>query len=207
MESMQLIVLSFVLAGVGVSGGFRGVRPPGYWMAGTQSPQAAKELKSAVGPQRHHSSLLAESAGRFHSKWIQSAYDKLKWKFPEDPVEPVTRPPVQLKVPEPMVSNRVAVKCGESKVQVEVSQDLLGIGKLVKPDEITLGGCPPAEIDHLSHVLIFESELHDCGSTLEVNEAGFVYAYKLIYDPMTLGISPITRSQRTVIGVECHYMN
>ncbi|XP_017292029.1 uncharacterized protein LOC108248062 [Kryptolebias marmoratus] len=208
MESRQFIVLSFVLAGVRLSGArLRGVRPSGYWMAGTQTPDIVKEFKSAVGPQKEHSSLFAELVGRFHSKWLQSADDKLRWKFPVEQVEPEIRPPVQLNVQQPVVSNRVAVKCGESKVQVEVSQDLLGIGKLVNPDEITLGGCPPVEIDDLSHVLIFESELHNCGSTLEVNEAGFVYVFKLIYDPRILGTSLITRSQRTVIGVECHYIN
>lgn len=168
MESRQVIVLSLVLAGVVLSEALRGVRPPGYWAAGKQTSKLEKEFKLADGLQRERFSLFAEPAGRFHSKWVQSADDKLKWNFPEDPVEPVTRPPVQLKVVQPTVSNRVAVKCGESRVQVEVSQDLLGIGKLVNPDEVTLGGCRPAEIDHHSHVLVFESELHDCGSTLTV---------------------------------------
>ena len=60
----------------------------------------------------------------------------------------------------------VKVQCGETSVQLEVDVDLLGIGNLIQPSDITLGGCGPVGQDH-SH-LLFETELHGCGSTLMV---------------------------------------
>lgn len=167
MESRHFYVFSFLLAWSSQSDAFlRGMRPPNYWGAVKQSLEAM-QAKSPVGPLKEPSSVFKGTSG-FHSKRIQPAGDQPQWKFPEGPVTRVSKRPVQFKVQQPQPSNPVAVRCGESKIHVEVSQDLLGIGKLIAPDEITLGGCPAAGVDHLSHVLIFESELHDCGSTLEV---------------------------------------
>lgn len=141
--------------------------------------------KPAGEPERELSSLFAPGAGRFPSKLSQDEGEQLRWKFPEDPVDPVKRPPIQFKVQEPVVSNRVAVRCGESKIQVEVSQDMLGLGTLINPDEITLGGCPVTEVDDDARVLIFESELHNCGSTLEVGSLHSQYTSIHIYHAMS----------------------
>ncbi|KAI4815952.1 hypothetical protein KUCAC02_006075 [Chaenocephalus aceratus] len=82
---------------------------------------------------------------------------------------------------------------------------LLGRGTLIKPEEITLGGCSATEVDNWAHVLAFESELHGCGSTLVMTENSFIYAFALVYNPKVSGRSPIMRRQSAVIGVECHY--
>ncbi|XP_015240493.1 PREDICTED: zona pellucida sperm-binding protein 3-like [Cyprinodon variegatus] len=207
MESRQLFVFSALLACVGLSDGFLlGMKPLSYWGAVMQTPEAVP-AQSAADPVKEPFSLFARPADVFHSKWIQAAGHQNKWRFPEGPAAPVSKRPVELKVEQPVPSSRVAVRCGESKIHVEVKQDLLGLGKLVDPEEITLGGCPAAGIDRLAHVLIFESELHDCGSTLEVSQDGLIYTFKLIYNPKIFARSPIIRSQRTEIDVECRYSN
>lgn len=167
MAFLQLLGLGFVFvlafSGVG-DAQRRGMRPP-PWAAKMQNPHVAATRTRVLAGKGHSPSLQDDG---LDSKWIRPAGEQLKWKFPEPPAEPVNRPPVQFKLQQPVVSNRVAVKCGESKVLVEVSQDLLGIGTLISPDEITLGGCPVTEVDDRSQVLIIESELHECGSTLMV---------------------------------------
>ncbi|KAM6932966.1 uncharacterized protein FYW49_001361 [Xenentodon cancila] len=206
MEVMQFLVISVVVLAVSglTSPRRRGMRIPPYWQAKLKNSEMSED-KPAGELETAPSSLFAQQAGGIHSNLYKPAGDQLRWQFPEDPVDPVKKPPVQFKVQEPVVFNRVAVRCGESKVQVEVNQDMLGLGTLINPDEITLGGCPVADVDDDAHVLIFESELHDCGSTLEMKGRDFLYAFSLIYKPKMLGKSPIIRSQHAVIRVECHY--
>lgn len=169
MESRQLIVFGCVLACVGLSDArLLSVTVPTYWEVEEQKPAEVEAKPAAAGPDREHSMKSAQRVGKRQSRQIQPATGPLSWKFPEDPVAPVRKPPVKFELRRPAAANRVAVRCGESRIQVEVSQDLLGIGKLIKPEEITLGGCPPTEVDSLSHVLVFECELHTCGSTLVV---------------------------------------
>ncbi|XP_070826744.1 zona pellucida sperm-binding protein 3-like [Chaetodon trifascialis] len=180
------------------------MREPIYWGVETQKP-AEVEAKPAAGPEREHSRESAQQAGRLQAKHIQPAAEPLSWKFPEDPVDPPSKLPVNFEPRQPRTTNRAAVRCGESRMQVEVSQDLFGLGKLIKPEEITLGGCSATEIDTLSHVLVFECELHSCGSTLMMTENAFIYVFTLVYNPKQSGRSPIIRSQSAVIGVECHY--
>ncbi|XP_042343083.1 zona pellucida sperm-binding protein 3-like [Plectropomus leopardus] len=197
MRSRQLIVLSFVLACVKLSDArFLSLTEPTLWAVDV-------EVESAAEPEREYSRKSAQQAGRLQEDQIHQAVEPLSWKFPEDPVDSVKKPPFEFKLRQPATDSRVAVRCGESRIQVEVSQDLLGLGRLVKPEEITLGGRPATEVDNLSHVLVFECELHGCGSTLAMTENAFIYAFMLIYNPKVSG--RIIRSQSAVIGVECHY--
>lgn len=168
MGSRQLIVFGFVLACVRLSDTrFLSMRMPTYWGVEVQKP-AEVEAKPGAEPERKHSRESAQQAGSLLVKQIQPAAEPFTWKFPEDPVDPVNKPPVKFELRQPSMTNRVAVRCGENQIQVEVSQDLLGIGKLIKPEEITLGGCSATEIDSFAHVLVFECELQSCGSTLLV---------------------------------------
>ena len=84
-------------------------------------------------------------------------------KLPTVPVEAPTAKP-----------DAVAVHCGEGSVQLEVDMDLLGIGHLIQPSDITLGGCGPVEQKGSTPVLLFETELHGCGSVLSVCSAYFI---------------------------------
>ncbi|XP_061098191.1 zona pellucida sperm-binding protein 3-like [Conger conger] len=98
----------------------------------------------------------------------------------------------------------VHVHCGETLVQLEVDVDLLGIGILIQPSDITLGGCGPVGQDH-SH-LLFEAELHACGSTLTMTADALIYTFAINYQPKAIGDTPIIRTSDAVIGVQCHYM-
>ncbi|AWO98413.1 putative zona pellucida sperm-binding protein 3-like isoform 2 [Scophthalmus maximus] len=198
MGSSQLIVFGFVLVCVRLSDArFLSMSEPIYWGVEAQKPAAA------VKPERGHSGAFVQEAGRLQVEQLQPTVNALSWSFPADPVDPVIRPPPKFEWPQRVTSKRVAVRCGESRVQVEVSQDLLGLGKLIKPEDTMLGGCSATDVDKLSHVLVFESELHGCDSKLVMTDNAFIYAFTLVYNPKVL--SGIIRSQRVVIGVECHY--
>ncbi|XP_068440136.1 zona pellucida sperm-binding protein 3-like isoform X1 [Clinocottus analis] len=202
MGSRQLFVLGFVLACVSFSAArFLRTRAPNYLGVEVEPAAAAPER----GPSREPSRKSTQQAAMFRARQNQPVVDSLSWRFPEDPVDLVTVSPVNFELRRPETDNRVAVRCGESRIQVEVSQDLLGLGKLINPEDITLGGCSPTEIDDWAHVLVFEYELHNCGSKRVMTEDNLIYAFALIYDPKVSGRSHITRSQSAVIGVECHY--
>ncbi|KAK1899928.1 Aldehyde dehydrogenase family 3 member A2, partial [Dissostichus eleginoides] len=193
----QLLVFGFVLACVGLSDArFLSLSGPTYF---------GVEVEIEPEPEREHSRESVLHADSLQAEQIQPGEQTLSWRFPKDPVETVRKAPVNFSPRQPVITNRVAVRCGESRVQVEVSQDLLGRGTLIKPEEITLGGCSATEVDNLAHVLAFESELHSCGSTLVMKENSLIYAFALVYNPKVSGRSPIVRSQSAVIGVECHY--
>ena len=132
---------------------------PTYW-------GSEVEVEPTAQPEREYSRESTQQAGMLQAQKIWPALNPLSWKFPEDPLDSVNTSPVKFEQQQPETTERVAVRCGESRIQVEVSQDLLGLGKLIKPEEITLGGCSATEVDNLSHVLAFESELHSCGSKL-----------------------------------------
>ncbi|XP_035243668.1 zona pellucida sperm-binding protein 3-like isoform X1 [Anguilla anguilla] len=114
---------------------------------------------------------------------------------PTVPVEPPTPKP-----------DAVKAHCGESSVQLEVDMDLLGIGHLIQPSDITLGGCGPVGQDKSSLHLLFETELHGCGSVLATTEDSLVYTFTLNYQPKALGATPIIRTSDAVVGIGCHYM-
>ncbi|KAJ8337282.1 hypothetical protein SKAU_G00385020 [Synaphobranchus kaupii] len=83
--------------------------------------------------------------------------------------------------------------------------DLLGIGHLIQPSDINLGGCGPVG-QHGSEVLLFETELHGCGSVLAMMDDALVYTFALNYQPNPIGATPIIRTSSAVVGLQCHYM-
>lgn len=157
MGRRELVVFVLVLVCFGLcEARFLKVKMPTRW--------AVKDQKPAEG----EAEPPAAVASKLQSRWFPPAEELPSWKFPEHLEDPVKRLPVPFEPQRLERRHRVGVRCGESRIQVEVSQDLLGIGKLVKPEEITLGGCSAIEVDDLAHVLVFESELHSCGSRLVV---------------------------------------
>ncbi|XP_074536085.1 uncharacterized protein LOC141798165 [Halichoeres trimaculatus] len=182
---------------------------------GSQSQWGVEEAVLDAEPERGNSRQSARGAdGVYRRRRVEPLF----LDFPEDLEEP-EKELRENKLPEKELSEkerpqllkkkkkkeRVAVRCGDSRIQVEVSQDLLGLGRRIKPEDLTLGGCSATEIDDSAHVLAFESELHGCGSRLVMMENSFIYAFTLVYEPRESGRGGITRSQSAVIRVECHY--
>ncbi|KAJ8249100.1 hypothetical protein GJAV_G00231170 [Gymnothorax javanicus] len=89
---------------------------------------------------------------------------------------------------------------------MEVDMDLLGIGQLIQASDITLGGCGPVGQDGSNQVLVFETELHSCGSVLAMTENSLVYTFTINYEPRPFSGTPIIRTSGAVVGVQCHYM-
>ncbi|XP_042184455.1 zona pellucida sperm-binding protein 3-like [Oncorhynchus tshawytscha] len=134
----------------------------------------------------------------------QTFNEPLTWSYPEDPVKEVQLA-IDEQRPLPVPASSIAVQCGETAARVEVKRDLLGIGQLIHPADLTLGGCAVTGEDASAQVLIFVTELHECGSTLTMTEDSLVYVFTLRYTPATLGSSPIVRTREVVVWVECHY--
>lgn len=170
----QLVVLGLVLACVQLSEvRFLSQDAPTYRRVDVQSPTEV-EAEPVAEPESKHSRESAYERQRFQTKYDRRGLKPFSWKYPEDPVDSVSKQPPKFELRQPVVKpNRLAVRCGESTVRVEVSQDLQGSGRLVKPEEITLGGCSAIDVDDLSHVLMFKAELHECGSRLVVR--GFAF--------------------------------
>uniref|UniRef100_A0A8C8FFS7 Zona pellucida sperm-binding protein 3 n=1 Tax=Oncorhynchus tshawytscha TaxID=74940 RepID=A0A8C8FFS7_ONCTS len=107
-------------------------------------------------------------------------------------VEKPERKPTVLEWPPQVATNSVVTWC---LVRVKVKQDLLGIGRLIQPQRITLGGCPATEEDADAHVITFESELHGCGSELTMTE-----------DAKPLANTSIVKTSAAMVDIECHYL-
>ncbi|KAG7215427.1 hypothetical protein INR49_022497 [Caranx melampygus] len=135
----------------------------------------------------------------------QSFHEPLTWRYPDPPAEEEPQYPPDFELKAPAAANSVSAVCGESSVRVEAKKDLLGIGKPVLSTDVTLGGCPATGEDPSSEVLVFESELHRCGSQLLMSDDSFVYVFTLIYTPSPLGDSPIVRTRDVSVTIECHY--
>ncbi|KAL4635236.1 zona pellucida sperm-binding protein 3-like [Arapaima gigas] len=99
----------------------------------------------------------------------------------------------------------VKVECREDSILVSVQQDMLGTGQLIQPSEIALGGCGPTGEDPSTGMLMFESPLQGCGSTVMMTDS-LVYSFVLVYKPQGIGSTPIVRSSGAVINIECHYL-
>ncbi|KAI3370969.1 hypothetical protein L3Q82_023619, partial [Scortum barcoo] len=135
----------------------------------------------------------------------QSFRETLSWKYPDPPAEEEPRFPPDFKLKPPTAANSVSAVCRENSVRVEAKKDLLGIGKPVQAADVTLGGCPATGEDLEAQVLVFESELHRCGSQLLMSEDSFVYVFTLLYTPSPLGNSQIVRTRDVTVSIQCHY--
>lgn len=87
----------------------------------------------------------------------------LTWTYPEDP-KPEVKPEVPFEVRYPVAAATVAVECREKNARVEAKKDLFGIGQFINPADLTLGDCHVMAEDPVAQVLIFEADLHACGS-------------------------------------------
>uniref|UniRef100_A0AAZ3SEC7 Zona pellucida sperm-binding protein 3 n=1 Tax=Oncorhynchus tshawytscha TaxID=74940 RepID=A0AAZ3SEC7_ONCTS len=142
----------------------------------------------------------AEDPESFQSK--QTFENPLTWLYPSiEKHEPTVSERLKQ-----VAANSVSAQCGESVVRVQVNQDLLGIGRLIQPERITLGGCAATEEDAEAHVITFESELHGCGSELTMTEDVLIYTFTLVYEPKPLANTSIVKTSAAMVDIECHYL-
>ncbi|XP_034541919.1 zona pellucida sperm-binding protein 3-like [Notolabrus celidotus] len=165
---------------------------------------------AAQGPNQNHfkdqrpdRTGVQEPAALLQEK--QSFHEPLTWRFPDPPPEDEPNFPPEFELKPPTAASSVSAVCGDSTVRVEAKKDLLGIGTPVQAADVTLGGCPVTAEDHEAQVLVFESELHGCGSQLMMTEDSFIYVFTLLYTPTPLGDSQILRTRDVSVSVECHY--
>ncbi|XP_055964206.1 zona pellucida sperm-binding protein 3 [Sorex fumeus] len=99
----------------------------------------------------------------------------------------------------------VEVSCQESQLAITVSRDLFGTGKLIRPQDITLGPglCRPALA--LEEEIRFEVGLHECGNKLQVTPDALVYRTFLLHIPRPSGNLSILRTSPARIPLECRY--
>lgn len=88
---------------------------------------------------------------------------------------------------------------------MEVKKDFFGIGQFINPADLTMGGCGAVAEDAAAQVLIFEAELHTCGSTLVTTDEFLIYTFVMNYNPRPLGSSDVVRTSSAAVIVECHY--
>ncbi|MEQ2290095.1 hypothetical protein AMECASPLE_000011 [Ameca splendens] len=97
----------------------------------------------------------------------------------------------------------LSVRCGEEKVTVAVKKDFLGNGQLIHPDDLSLGGC--MAVDAVDHILLFESELQGCGSTVALTEVALIYTYSLTYSPTPIGNGSILKTNPAEVAIQSHF--
>nr|XP_023690121.1 zona pellucida sperm-binding protein 3-like [Paramormyrops kingsleyae] len=101
----------------------------------------------------------------------------------------------------------VSADCQESSVLVAVHRDLFGIGRLIDPSDVTLGGCASTGQDSSGQVLMFQTELQNCGSTMMMTEDTLIYTFTLVYTPKELGPgAPIVRTNAATVNIACYYL-
>ncbi|XP_067447033.1 zona pellucida sperm-binding protein 3-like [Thunnus thynnus] len=165
---------------------------------------AAQEFNwNVFGDQKPDQPAVQEPAAVLQEK--QSLHEPLSWRYPDPPAEEEPQFPPDFELKAPTAADSVSAVCGENSVRVEAKKDLLGIGKPVRAEDVTLGGCPASGEDQEAQVLVFESELHGCGSELLMSEDSFVYVFTLLYTPSPLGDSPIVRTRDVTVNIQCHY--
>ncbi|XP_068561527.1 LOW QUALITY PROTEIN: zona pellucida sperm-binding protein 3-like [Cebidichthys violaceus] len=96
----------------------------------------------------------------------------------------------------------VAAHCGEGEVTVAVKQNFLGNGQLIRPSDLTLGGCAALDADHR---IRFQSELQGCGSTKRMTEEALIYSFSLMYSPTPISNTFIFKTNPAEVVIECHY--
>lgn len=92
----------------------------------------------------------------------------LQWQFPPIPELP-DEPGVEVDLRTPIPPDSLRIQCEEKQVLVEVDLDFFKSGQLINPADITLGGCGVVGEDPNTKKILFQSELHTCGSVLTVS--------------------------------------
>ncbi|XP_077327663.1 zona pellucida sperm-binding protein 3-like isoform X2 [Lithobates pipiens] len=106
-------------------------------------------------------------------------------------------------LPQPGTSP-ISIQCGEDNMVVNVQRDFYGIGKLIKPSDLSLGpqGCKP-DPQSTDTTVTFQINLQDCGNLVQITQDWLIYTTNLTYSP-TSSI-PIIRTNPAVVPIMCFY--
>ncbi|NP_001009330.1 zona pellucida sperm-binding protein 3 precursor [Felis catus] len=104
-------------------------------------------------------------------------------------------------------SPSVVVECRHAWLVVNVSKNLFGTGRLVRPADLTLWpeNCEPLISGDSDDTVRFEVELHKCGNSVQVTEDALVYSTFLLHNPRPMGNLSILRTNRAEVPIECRY--
>ncbi|KAA0701868.1 hypothetical protein E1301_Tti017708 [Triplophysa tibetana] len=177
----------------------------------SRMPQFPQTNNPMLVPQRFPSQFSIQNTGAVGGKpgqdpvgvqskqLMQGPMVKLTWTFPSLPEKPV-QPEIPFDLRNPLSPNSVGAQCGENSVYVEVMEDFFGTGQLLMASGFALGGCGPTGQNNNARVLLFESELHGCGSMLTVTKDELVYTFSLVSTPQEFSNDvPIVRSSGAVV--------
>uniref|UniRef100_A0A8D2ZZC8 Zona pellucida sperm-binding protein 3 n=1 Tax=Scophthalmus maximus TaxID=52904 RepID=A0A8D2ZZC8_SCOMX len=176
-----------------------------------RSPAVGQKQKTIPNPQEMQAGRLTseqlELGGTVHTQepWKPAA------RGPD--LNPAVRQQPKVKVEQrvPVPAHSVAVRCGEREVTVEVRKNFLGNGQLIRPSDLTLGGCAASAAAAATataataHVLLFQTELQSCGSTVKMTGGALVYSFSLVYSPTPIGNTFIVKTNPAEVAIECHY--
>ncbi|XP_028275658.1 zona pellucida sperm-binding protein 3-like [Parambassis ranga] len=110
---------------------------------------------------------------------------------------------VEVKLEQRVPADSVSAHCDEEKVHIEVKQNFLGNGQLIRPSDLTLGGC--AAVDAAHHILHFQTELQGCNSTTMTTEDALIYTFSLMYSPTPISNTFILKTSPAEVIIQCHY--
>ncbi|XP_070813920.1 zona pellucida sperm-binding protein 3-like [Chaetodon trifascialis] len=170
---------------------------------GKQKPlrPLVEQVQTAQNPQRSEAGQLTSE--QLEPRETAPAQELIQGPDLNPPVKQESKVQVTFepRVPVPAVS--LAVRCGEAEVTVEVKRNFLGNGQLIRPSDLTLGGC--AALDMADQILQFQTELQGCGSTLTMTEEALIYSFSLMYFPTPIGNTVILKTNPAEVVIECHY--
>uniref|UniRef100_A0A8C5H860 Zona pellucida sperm-binding protein 3 n=1 Tax=Gouania willdenowi TaxID=441366 RepID=A0A8C5H860_GOUWI len=144
-------------------------------------------------------------ATRLTSEQLERKEERLLHPGPDlnPPLPQGTKVQVKFEQRVPVSAKSVSVHCGERKVIVEVDRNFLGNGQLVRPTDVTLGGC--SAVDDSGLVLHFHAEVHGCGSTLKMTDQELVYTFTLKYTPAPISNTFILKTNPSQVEIQCLY--
>ncbi|XP_015244431.1 PREDICTED: zona pellucida sperm-binding protein 3-like [Cyprinodon variegatus] len=120
-----------------------------------------------------------------------------------DPGRKGSKVVLKSKQPERAPAESVSVRCGEDKVTVAVNKNFLGNGQLIRPDDLSLGGC--MAVNAVDNVLLFETELHGCGGTVTMVDVALIYTYTLTYSPTPVGNTSVLKTNPAEVEIRCYF--
>ncbi|XP_070711812.1 zona pellucida sperm-binding protein 3-like [Pempheris klunzingeri] len=165
-----------------------------------------EQMQTSQNPQRSEATTLTSEQLEPRETVQTQELLKLPRQGPNlnPPVRQESKVPVKFEQRVPVPATSVAVRCGEGEVTVEVRQSFLGNGQLIRPSDLTLGGC--AALHTADHILQFQTELQGCGSTVTMTEGSLIYSFSLMYSPTPIGNTFILKTNPAEVVIECHYL-